>query len=242
LDQEKNKNTYNDDTDGEITRNTSELINLGEKIITYKPKGVRQETIEIIQGLALKLKQSMENSKNLEKELDKMREEAEKLKKQITFLEEKNKSLEEELNNKIEELQNYIAGLEKDKGNLVENLSFVKDELSLANKKIESVELENKSLKEDNSSQKNIINSLENKILEEMEKENKKREAAEERFDAKVNEFRSCIKYLNEEIEELTGVNKFLTSELNSYIREVEVNEKSWSAIQETLKTSLDGR
>ncbi len=229
-----------DNLDEEISRNTSELINLGERIISYKPKGVRHEAIEIIQGLAAKLKQNMEYSKGLEKDLAKARDDAEKFKKQNKTLEEKNKSLEGELNNKTKELNDYIGNLEKNKGNLEGNLSSIKSDLSEAMQKINSLEEENKSLHEENSSQKDMIAGLEKKLLEELDKENTKREHAEKRFEAKVLELRTYIKYLNEEIEELTEANKLLSTELSTYVREVEANEKSWSAIQETLKASLN--
>ncbi len=226
--------------DEEISRNTSELINLGERIISYKPKGVRHEAIEIIQGLASKLKQNMEYSKNLEKDLAKARDDSEKFKKQNKTIEEKNKSLEGELSNKTKELNDYIGNLEQNKGSLEGNLSSIKLELSGAMKKINSLEEENKSLHEENSSQKDMIANLEKKLLEELDKENTKREHAEKRFDAKVIELRTYIKYLNEEIEELTEANKLLSTELSTYVQEVEANEKSWSAIQETLKASLN--
>jgi len=229
-----------DNLDEEISRNTSELINLGERIISYKPKGVRHEAIEIIQGLAAKLKQNMEYSKNLEKDLAKARDDSEKFKKQNKTLEEKNKSLEGELNNKTKELNDYIGNLEKNKGNLEGNLSSIKSDLSEAMQKINSLEEENKSLHEENSSQKDMIAGLEKKLLEELDKENTKREHAEKRFEAKVLELRTYIKYLNEEIEELTEANKLLSTELSTYVQEVEANEKSWSAIQETLKASLN--
>ena len=229
-----------DNLDEEISRNTSELINLGERIISYKPKGVRHEAIEIIQGLASKLKQNMEYSKNLEKDLAKARDDSEKFKKQNKTIEEKNKSLEGELSNKTKELNDYIGNLEQNKGSLEGNLSSIKLELSGAMKKINSLEEENKSLHEENSSQKDMIANLEKKLLEELDKENTKREHAEKRFDAKVIELRTYIKYLNEEIEELTEANKLLSTELSTYVQEVEANEKSWSAIQETLKASLN--
>jgi chromosome segregation ATPase len=190
---EENNNMDNDNLDEEITRNTSELINLGERIISYKPKGVRHEAIEIIQGLASKLKQNMEHSKGLEKDLGKARDDAEKFKKQNKTLEEKNKSLEGELSNKTKELNDYIGNLEKNKGSLEGNLSSIKTDLSDAMKKINSLEDENKSLHEENALQKDMIANLERKLLEELDKENTKREHAEKRFDAKVIELRTYI-------------------------------------------------
>lgn len=222
------------------SRDTQEILSIGEKIINYKPKGARNEAIEIIHDLAGKLKQHMEKSKILEEELEKTNKILDKFKKQNKELEDKNNSLMEELKNKTSASVETNEKLQQEKNELEENFNKLKEDFETSKETIEKFESENNSFRKENALQKENIMDLEKKLDEEMERSENNLKNMENQHKGKICELRKFISYLEEEVEELTEANKLLNNELSTYVQEVKANEESWSDIQETLKSSFD--